>query len=74
MAATAPQPRKDLSMAGLLIKVRAAFYAVPDTRQTVSVSFTMSDTVSSALAMFSLMLSSLLQASTATRHGNTKND
>ena len=67
MAAPAPQPRKDLSMEGLLSKVRGAFDTVPDTRQAGSVKFTMSDTLSSALAMFSLKYSSLLQFDTEMR-------
>lgn len=67
MAAPAPQPRKDLSMAGLLANVRGAFDAVPDTRRAASVKFTMSDTLSSALAMFSLKYSSLLQFDTEMR-------
>ncbi len=47
-------------MAGLLATVRDAFDTVPDTRRAANVNFTMSDTLSSALAMFSLKYSSLL--------------
>ncbi len=54
-------------MAGLLAKVRGAFDAVPDSRRAASVKFTMSDTLSSALAMFSLKYSSLLQFDTEMR-------
>lgn len=54
-------------MEGLLSKVRGAFDTVPDTRQAGSVKFTMSDTLSSALAMFSLKYSSLLQFDTEMR-------
>ena len=54
-------------MAGLLAKVRATFDTLPDTRRAQSVTFTMSDTLSSALAMFSLKYSSLLQFDTAMR-------
>ncbi len=61
MAAPVPQARKDLSMTGLLATVRGAFETVPDTRRAASVKFSMSDTLSSALAMFSLKYSSLLR-------------
>jgi len=67
MAAPTPQPRKDLSMAGLLATVRTAFDTVPDTRRTASTSFTMNDTLNSALAMFSLKCSSLLHFDTDMR-------
>ena len=54
-------------MAGLLATVRTAFDTVPDTRRAASVRFTMSDTLSSALAMFSLKYSSLLHFDTDMR-------
>ena len=64
MAAPAPQPRKDLSMEGLVATVRGAFDTIADTRRAGSVKYTMSDTLSSALAMFSFKYSSLLQFDT----------
>ena len=67
MAAPSPQPRKELSMQGLLEIVRGAFDTVPDDRKAGSVKFTMSDTLSSALAMFSLKYESLLQFDTEMR-------
>ena len=54
-------------MAGLLATVRNTFDTVPDTRREASVKFTMSDTLSSALAMFSLKYSSLLHFDTDMR-------
>lgn len=54
-------------MAGLLNTVRGTFDAVPDSRRTASVKLSMSDTLSSALAMFSLKYSSLLHFDTEMR-------
>lgn len=54
-------------MAGLLSTVRTAFDTVPDTRRARSTTFTMSDTLNSALAMFSLKYSSLLHFDTDMR-------
>ena len=54
-------------MAGLLATVRTSFDTVPDTRRAENVRFTMSDTLSSALAMFSLKYSSLLHFDTDMR-------
>lgn len=48
-------------MPGLLKRVRAAFETVPDKRRASHVKFSMPDTLCSALAMFSLKYSSLLQ-------------
>lgn len=54
-------------MAGLLAAVRGTFNTVPDSRKPGSVVYTMSDTLSAALAMFSLKYSSLLQFDTDVR-------
>lgn len=48
-------------MPGLLAHVRAAFATVPDKRRASHVTFSMPDTLCSALAMFSLKYGSLLQ-------------
>lgn len=54
-------------MPGLLNTVRSKFDTVPDSRRAASVKFSMSDTLSSALAMFSLKYSSLLHFDTEMR-------
>ncbi len=61
MAAPTPTLRQDLSMPGMLRRVRAAFDTVPDKRRASHVKFSMPDTLCSALAMYSLKYSSLLQ-------------
>lgn len=71
MAAPAPKPRKDL-VNGWPVnhgthRLRHRLDTVPDTRRALSTTFTMIDTLNSALAMFSLKYSSLLHFDTDMR-------
>ena len=67
MAAPLPKLRRDLSMPGLLSTVRRCFAAVADRRRPNSVRHTLADTLSAALAMFSLKYPSLLQFDNSAR-------
>lgn len=68
MAAPYPKLRRDLSMPGLLETVRGCFAEIEDPRsRDNSVQYTLTDTLSSALAMFSLKYPSLLQFDRAAR-------
>ena len=68
MAAPFPKLRRDLSMPGLLASVRRCFTEIEDSRtRQNSVQHTLTDTLSSALAMFSLKYPSLLQFDQAAR-------
>ena len=62
MAAPLPKLRQDLSMPGLVASERRCFAKLEDPRRRQSsVRHTLSDTLSAALAMFSLKYPSLLQ-------------
>lgn len=69
MAAPLPKLRQDLSMPGLLETVRRCFAEIEDPRRHRNgVRYTLSDTLSAALAMFSLKYPSLLQFDTGARN------
>ncbi len=62
MAAPQPKLRRDHSMPGLLVAVRGCFAEIRDPRRRQnSVQYSLTDTLCSALAMFSLKYPSLLQ-------------
>lgn len=68
MAAPFPQLRQDLSMPGLLKTVRGSFARLADPRKRPQrAQYTLTDTLCSALAMFSLKYPSLLQFDTDVR-------
>lgn len=71
MAAPFAKFLPEVSMPGLLKTVRAAFDTVPDTRRQASVKHSMSDTLLSALAMFSLKYPSLLKFDEDVRRGES---
>lgn len=71
MAAPFAKFLPDVSMPGLLATVRAAFDTVPDKRRQASIRHSMSDTLLSALAMFSLKYPSLLKFDEDVRRGET---
>ncbi|MEA3410115.1 MAG: hypothetical protein U9R74_01070 [Pseudomonadota bacterium] len=61
MATHLPKLRQDLSMPGMLATVRRCFEAIADPRsRRNSIMHTLTDTLMSALAMFSLKYPSLL--------------